>query len=141
MIQGILMNLLFGISISEAQSLKSVRITMADKQLKLEEAFEFIEEKTHFNFFYVTENIPLDNKVNLKIIETSLFEVLQNIAIQQHLVFERVSNQIVVKAAKNEKPGIKGYIKIKANYFFLTNFLRLYFRTVKIYLNGFILIK
>jgi hypothetical protein len=77
--------------------LQELKIKMPDKNITLEQAFQLIELQTNFKFFYVKEDVPLDQKVKIIHEEESLYQILQVFAKEFDLAFIRINYQIVVK--------------------------------------------
>lgn len=96
--------MIFFVSHLIAQNLREVKIIMKSESITLESALKYIEQNTKFTFTYNKETLPLDKKVQPTGGETSLYEVLYNLAKYFELTFHRISNQIVIKKADgNEK--------------------------------------
>ena len=86
---------------SEEKKLEDVRIKLSSNNVTLEQAFQIIEQQTDFKFFYIKEDVPLNEKVKFNQVEESLYQILQGFAKEFGLTFNKINNQIVVN--KSEK--------------------------------------
>ena len=119
--QGIILNVLLAASPMEGQNLKDVKVSISLNNVSFEQALLQIEKSTDFKFFYVKEDIPINEKVTLDVTSESLYEVLKGLASQYSLMFQRINNQIVIKKSTNhesiseqiipvENGSVKGYV-------------------------------
>lgn len=111
-------NFLFASVPTEGQELKEIKMNINLKNVTLESAFKEIEKHSNIKFFYVKGEIPLNENVTISVSEEPLSELLEGLAIQYNLNFQRINDQIVVRrsAQRNVKPvfleggGVKGKI-------------------------------
>lgn len=101
-LQGILVGILFASSPAEAQNLKDVKITINAKGVTLEQAFQILEKNTNFKFLYTSKEIPVGAVTDINADEESLYEILESLARNYGLIFNRINEQIVVK--KSDTP-------------------------------------
>jgi len=90
--------------VPEDSKLQDVIIKLNGENVSLEQAFRIIEQQTIFRFFYINEDVPLNEKVKLFHGEESLYQLLQNFAKLFGLAFSRINNQIVIKNTSNLQP-------------------------------------
>ncbi|RPI05004.1 MAG: TonB-dependent receptor [Ignavibacteriae bacterium] len=83
----------------EEETLQEVKIKLYGGDYSLEQIFRLIEQQTAFRFFYLKEDLPLEEKMNMKVQDCSLFQLLQELSGAFDVVFKRIDNQIVVKKA------------------------------------------
>jgi len=74
-LQGLLVNILLAITPAEGQNLRDVKVTVKAVDVTLEQALQLIEQKTNFKFFYVKEEIPLNEKATMVVEEESLYNI------------------------------------------------------------------
>jgi hypothetical protein len=98
-------NALFAFQRLEEKKLQDVWIKITDKDVSLEQTFRIIEQQTDFKFFYIKEDIPLNEKVKFKQEEEPLDQILQGFAKEYGLTFSKINNQIVVKKVNPVQPG------------------------------------
>jgi hypothetical protein len=98
------MNGIFASQKSEDKRLEDVRIKLSSRNVTLEQAFQMIEQQTSFNFFYIKEDVPLNEKVKIHQEDVSLYQILHDFAKEFGLAFSRINNQIVVKKAEPVQP-------------------------------------
>lgn len=89
---------------TEDKKLEDVRIKLSSTNVSLEQAFQMIEQQTDFKFFYIKEDVPLNEKIKLNQ-EESLFQILQAFSKEYGLAFDRINNQIVVKKTTAPQPA------------------------------------
>jgi TonB-dependent receptor len=113
-------NLLFGMTSTDAQRLDNIRISLDLKNISIQEALNIIEKKTNLNFIYNSEEISLDNAVSLNFEEATVEEILLKLAKDTGLSFSQLDNFIVIKKNQSiikKKPendvkgGIRGCVK------------------------------
>ncbi|MHB1686197.1 MAG: TonB-dependent receptor [Ignavibacteriaceae bacterium] len=118
-LQTFLASILFATTPTTGQDLHDIKISINVNNINLGQAFDQIEKNTNFKFFYVREEIPLNEKVAININDESLYQILEGLSGEFSLVFKRINNQIVVKKneEKEEKKVTeeKGSIKGKIN--------------------------
>lgn len=103
-LQILFMNGIFASQKSEDKRLEDVRIKLSSRNVTLEQAFQMIEQQTSFNFFYIKEDVPLNEKVKIHQEDVSLYQILHDFAKEFGLAFSRINNQIVVKKAEPVQP-------------------------------------
>ena len=96
-LQGLLVNILLAITPAEGQNLRDVKVTVKAVDVTLEQALQLIEQKTNFKFFYVKEEIPLNEKATMVVEEESLYNILEVFARDYGLTFNRINDQIVIR--------------------------------------------
>lgn len=80
---------------------------MSGGDVTLGQTMKYIEENTIFTLSYNKETIPLDKRIQFTQGETSLYNLLYNLAKYYGLAFHRISRQIVVrKADETEKYNV-----------------------------------
>jgi outer membrane receptor for ferrienterochelin and colicin len=99
--QTIFINNLHASLLLEDKSLQDVKVKINGDNISLEKALQLIEQQTDFKFFYIKEDLPLNQKVKINQEEESLYRILQDFAKEYSLAFNRINNQIVVKKAGN----------------------------------------
>jgi outer membrane receptor for ferrienterochelin and colicin len=116
-VQTIFIHSLHAAQFPEDKDLQNVKVTMSDAEVSLEQAFQIIEQQTGFKFFYIIEDVPLKEKVKTHQNEKSLYDILQDIARETGLIFNRINNQIVVKkgATNQQTATVHGFIRNKSN--------------------------
>ncbi|MCX6169591.1 MAG: TonB-dependent receptor [Ignavibacteriales bacterium] len=85
----------------EGRNLRDIKITLDAVDVTLEKILQMIEDKTNFKFFYIKEEIPLNEKATIKVNNESMYRLLVSLAKDYGLEFKRVNNQIVVKKSTN----------------------------------------
>jgi len=117
--QGLIVNLLLAITPAEAQNLRDIRINIKVVDVTLAQAFQILEQKTDFKFSYSKEEISLNEKITLTAEDEPLYTVLEKLAKDYGLAFNRINDQIVVKKNENhtepeiiviENGSVKGYV-------------------------------
>jgi len=103
LVQGLLFNILFAAP-TNGQDLKNVKITMSAYNITFEQALNQIEKQTDFKFFYVKNEISLNENVTINVSDESLYNLLLGLAGQYNLVFQRINNQIVIKKRELDDP-------------------------------------
>lgn len=98
-LQAFIVNIVLAGSV-EGQNLKNIKLNVNVTNVTLEQAFKVIEQETNLTFGYVKEDIPLDSRVTLKLESESLQTILEGLARDYSLVFNRINDHIVVKKAK-----------------------------------------
>ena len=96
LLQGILVNILLASPV-EGQNLHDIKITLNLDQVTFCDAMQVIEKKADLKFLYSSEEIPLEERVTIKVEDESLYNVLLGLAGEFQLVFNRINDQIVVK--------------------------------------------
>jgi len=96
-LQGLIVNFLFAVTPAEGQNLHDVKVSVNIVNVTLEQALQIIEQKTNFKFFYVKEDIPLNEKATVIVDDESLYNILEVFAKDYGLTFNRINDQIVVK--------------------------------------------
>jgi outer membrane receptor protein involved in Fe transport len=105
-LQAFIVNVMLAGSV-EGQNLKNIKVSVNVTSVTLEQAFKVIEQKTNLTFGYVREDIPLDSKVTLMLENESLQTILEGLARDYSLVFNRINDHIVVrKAAVQEEAQV-----------------------------------
>jgi outer membrane receptor for ferrienterochelin and colicin len=100
----------------EDKSLKDVKLKITGTNVSFEQALQQIEQQTDFKFFYIKEDVPLNEKVKLNQEEESLYQILQGFAREYGLEFSKINNQIVIKKAENTTYKVSGVVRdISAN--------------------------
>ncbi len=84
-----------------SQSMNSIYLDLNLQNVKLEKAFEVIEQKTEFQFAYVESNIPLHNTITIESKQESLQDILGKISQRFSLKFKRINDRIIVKSIPN----------------------------------------
>ncbi|MGD8778398.1 MAG: TonB-dependent receptor [Ignavibacteria bacterium] len=102
LLQCLVVSLLFA-SPSEGQELKDIRVDVALYDVSFEEALKSLERSTSFKFLYVNKDVPIDEKITIDVTDESLYDLLEGLAGQYNLVFQRINNQIVIKKANFEE--------------------------------------
>ena len=115
-LQIIFIGSIFASQLFEDKKLEDVRIKLSSHNITLEQAFQIIEQQTEFKFFYIKEDVPLNEKVKFNQ-EESLYQILKGFAEEYGLAFNRINNQIVVKksAANQQSAMVHGFIRDKSN--------------------------
>jgi outer membrane receptor for ferrienterochelin and colicin len=88
----------------EDKNLQDVKVKIRRKDISFEQALQIIEQQTEFKFFYIKEDLPLNEKIKIHQEEESLYQILQDFAKEYALTFNRINNQIVVKKASAVQP-------------------------------------
>lgn len=96
-LQGFIFNLIFAFTPSEGQNLSQIKVTVNLNKVSFESALQHIEKQSSLKFFYVKDEIPVDEKVTIDVTNESLYDVLKTLASQYNLVFQRINSQIVIK--------------------------------------------
>jgi outer membrane receptor protein involved in Fe transport len=86
---------LYTAQIPDNKDLQDVKVKISGENISLEQTFQLIEQQTDYKFFYVKEDVPLNEKVNQQ--DGSLYQILQSLAKEYGLAFNRINNQIVIK--------------------------------------------
>jgi outer membrane receptor for ferrienterochelin and colicin len=98
----------------EDKSLQDVKVKIRGEDISLGQAFQLIEQQTDFKFFYIKEDIPLNEEITINHQEESLYQILQGFAKEFGLTFSRINNQIVVKKAdpvQSETYKVSGIVR------------------------------
>ncbi|MFA3782758.1 TonB-dependent receptor domain-containing protein [Melioribacteraceae bacterium 4301-Me] len=101
-LQVIIVNLIFAVAPSGAQDLHDVKISVNAVNITFQQALQIIEKKTNFRFNYIQDEIPLSEKVTVKVEDESLYNVLEALSKEYGLIFNRINNQITIKKATVE---------------------------------------
>jgi outer membrane receptor for ferrienterochelin and colicin len=91
---------LLAVQLPEDNTMRDVKVKISGDNITLAQAFQLIERQTDFKFFYIKEDVPLDEKIIINQQEESLYQILQGFAKEFGLAFKRINNQIVVKKGK-----------------------------------------
>ncbi|MGD8778391.1 MAG: TonB-dependent receptor [Ignavibacteria bacterium] len=102
-LQCFLVSILFASSSAEGQELKDTKLTLTINNITFEEVLHKIEKTTNFKFFYLKEDVPLNKIITIDVTNESLYDLLEGLAGQYNLVFQRINNQIVIKKANFEE--------------------------------------
>lgn len=105
--QALLVNILIASSPAEGQNLRDIKLSMKAVNVSLEDAFKIVEQKTDFIFTYSKEDIPGNSNVVISVEDESLYHILEMLAIDYNLVFNRINNHIVVKKSTNKEIRIE----------------------------------
>jgi outer membrane receptor protein involved in Fe transport len=108
-LQAVFISVLFAFTPSEAQNLHEVTLSINSGYITLEKTFQVIEAKTGFHFNFIRNELPLNEKIDLNIYNSSLYEVLFRIAKEFNLIFSTINNQIIVK--KSDLPQNNSFIE------------------------------
>lgn len=100
--QALLVNILIASSPAEGQNLRDIKLSMKAVNVSLEDAFRIVEQKTNFVFTYSQEEIPVNANVVISVEDESLYHILEMLAIDYNLIFNRINNHIVVKKSANK---------------------------------------
>jgi hypothetical protein len=103
-LQGAKVNNMLALQPQEDKSFQDVKVKIGGKDVSFEQALGLIEQQTDFKFFYIKEDLPLNEKIKIHQEEESLYQILQDFAKEYSLTFNKINNQIVVKKAKNVRP-------------------------------------
>jgi hypothetical protein len=103
-LQPFFMNGIYASQKLEDKKLEDVRIKLSSNNVTLEQVFQMIEQQTEFKFFYIKEEVPLNEKIKLNQEKESLYQILQEFAHEFGLAFSRINNQIVVKKTDPVQP-------------------------------------
>ncbi len=104
-LQGVLVTILLA-SPAEGQNLRDIKVSVKAIDVTLEQALQIIEQKTNFKFFYVKEDIPLNEKATVIVDEESLYNILEVFAKDYGLTFNRINDQIVVKKNQGQTENL-----------------------------------
>lgn len=104
-LQGALVTILLAAP-AEGQNLRDIKVSVKAVDVTLEQAFQIIEQKTSFKFFYVKEDIPLNENATLIVEDESLYNILEVFAKDYGLTFNRINNQIVVKKSQGQTENL-----------------------------------
>ncbi len=117
-LQVFFVNLLFAMTLTNAQKIDQIKISLNITNVSLKEAIHTIEQKSGLVFSYNTNEVPLDDKVSLIYNETTVSDVLSKLAQDVGLSFSQVDNFVVIKKADKvvisqtkSKGDIKGQVK------------------------------
>lgn len=105
--QALLVNIMIASSPAEGQNLRDIKLSMKAVNVSLEEAFKIVEQKTNFVFTYSKEDIPSNSNVVISVEDESLYHILEVLAVDYNLVFNRINNHIVVKKSSNKEIRIE----------------------------------
>ena len=111
LLQGMLLNFLFALP-ANGQDLKDVKVTINVRNITFEQALKQIEEETDFKFFYLKDEVPLKEPVTIDVTNEPLYNLLQGLAGQYGLVFQRINNQILIKKASVSGPESSRVIEV-----------------------------
>ncbi|CAN0600635.1 unnamed protein product, partial [Ectocarpus sp. 12 AP-2014] len=89
---------LFNLHANSYGQKNKISLDIEDKSIK--HVLDEIEEKSEFNFFYKTEQIDVQRKVSIKIIETSVDDILKLLFQGEGISFKLIKKQIVLKRVK-----------------------------------------
>lgn len=113
LLQALLVNILFASIPTEGQNLRNVKINVSAANVSLEKALKIVGEKTGFTFTYRADEISSDKKVTINLTDESLFDVLEMLAREYQLSFNRINDQIVVR--KNEEQIVNPVVSIETS--------------------------
>ena len=94
------------------QSIYDVQISLDLKNLEIEEVFKKIESKTGFNFFYNKSILPKDLKVNLKMQNSNVANILLQLSKESNLWFKQINSTINVSKKKVKENLSKSAIEV-----------------------------
>jgi hypothetical protein len=100
-LQSLTVNNLLASQSHEDKSLKDVKVKITGANVSFEQALQQIEQQTDFKFFYIKEDVPLNEKVKLNQGEESLYQILQGFAKEYGLTINQINNQIIIKKVEN----------------------------------------
>lgn len=101
LLQALLVNIMIASSPAEGQNLRDIKLSMKAVNVTLEDAFNIVSSKTNFVFTYSKEDLPLKSNVVISVEDESLYHILEMLAVDYNLVFNRINNHIVVKKNYN----------------------------------------
>ncbi len=105
-------NIILAVTPVNAQKLDKVLISVNLKNQPLSKVLSEIEQQTEYKFFYLKNEIPINNVTTIRAENEPLNKVLEKLAAQHNLTFKRINKQIAVKKVKIKKDNnIKGRIK------------------------------
>src|SRR3989339_958657 len=104
-LQGALVTILLATP-AEGQNLRDIKVTVKAVDVTLEQALQIIEEKKNFKFFYVKEEIPLNEKATVIVDDESLYNILEVFAKDYGLIFNRINDQIVIKKNQGQTENL-----------------------------------
>jgi len=110
-LQAFIVNLTLAFDENIAQNLDEVIVSISLVDKSLDKVFNEIEKQTDFRFSYLGDDIPLKSATTILANNSSLKEVLSNIAVQHSLVFKRINKQLIVENFIIKKDLPKGKIK------------------------------
>ena len=85
---------------ASGQSLSTVKVTLKAENITLDQVLEMIEDKTNFDFYYATRQMPLSQRITIVAQKESLRKVLSEIAKQAHVDFRRIEKRIYVQKSE-----------------------------------------
>ena len=91
---------------AEGQNLKDVKVNVNAVNVTLEQAFKLVEQKTSFKFIYDVNEIPLNEKITLNMTEESLYDILELLAKDYGITFNRINDQIVVRKSDGKTENL-----------------------------------
>jgi outer membrane receptor for ferrienterochelin and colicin len=116
-LQSLTVNNLLASQSHEDKSLKDVKVKITGANVSFEQALQQIEQQTDFKFFYIKEDVPLNEKVKLNQGEESLYQILQGFAKEYGLTINQINNQIIIKKVENAQSRtykISGVVRDKS---------------------------
>jgi TonB-dependent receptor len=99
LLQVFFVNLVFAITPLSAQSFDEILLSFSLENSTLEKTLDVIESQSGYKFFYIKEDLPLDEPTSISAINESIVSVLEKLASFHSLTFKRINNQIVIKKA------------------------------------------
>ena len=105
-LQSITVNSMLASQPPEDKDLQHVKVKITGIDISFEQALLQIEQQTDFKFFYIKEDVPLNEKVKLNQEEESLYQILHGFAKEYGLSFSKINNQIVIKKARESQSDL-----------------------------------
>lgn len=93
-------------NIQQSKSVYDVKISLDLQETAIEDVFQEIESKTGFNFFYNSNILPKDLKVNLRVRNTNVANILLQLSKDSNLWFKQINSTINV-SKKDKKYDFK----------------------------------
>jgi outer membrane receptor protein involved in Fe transport len=106
MLQGMLVNVLLACSPAEGQNLGDVRLSIVAREVTLEHLFQLIEEKSHFKFSYIRDELPMNKRVTVVADNLTLNEILVALSNDYGLRFSQINEHLTVKLADTPPPTL-----------------------------------
>ena len=115
LLQIFFVNFIFAVTPVKAQSFENVIVSLNLHNVTLEKVFEVLERQINYKFFYIKDEVPVNEITSVEAENEPLSNVLATLAKKHNLIFQRINNQIVIKRApepgkKNKKTKIIGTV-------------------------------
>lgn len=91
------------------------KISLDVENESVENVLERIETKSKFNFFYKTGEIDVQRKISLKVVDTSIDEILELLFKGKNVSHTLVKKQIVLKRIPAQKTTVTNKVEVQNN--------------------------